>query len=327
MGFAILRIQKLKSHVAMRGSLKHSFREQETPNADPNLCSNNEHIGATNSQEAIRKYNALLEKAAVATKGGKIRKNAVVACEFLITGSPEIINSKEKKDQDAYFQDALKWLKDRHGKENIVCAGIHRDETTPHMYVYVVPRDQETGRLNCRKFYGGHKDVMSKLQTEFHTKVGKKHGLDRGIENSKATHTRIKDYYKNINKAKPVKLTAEDLSFKIKGKKMGGLIKKYETEQEYITRLNEHIKPLNDAKKENGQLHQAVKNITAHNVELIKKRNELLPDFANGKKAQEVYLKRLQGFHQANEESIKAEIRNTLRFKSKTKENDQGFDL
>jgi len=186
MGFAIFRMQKLKSHVAMKGSLKHSFREQNTPNADASLTPQNEHIGAASSQEAIQKYNTLIEKSAAATKSGKIRKNAVVACEFLITASPEVMNQKEKKEQDAYFQDALKWLEERHGKENIVCAGVHRDETTPHMYAYVVPRDLQTGKLNCRKFYGGKKDVMSKLQTEFHAQVGKKHDLERGLEGSKA---------------------------------------------------------------------------------------------------------------------------------------------
>lgn len=130
MGFAIFRMQKLKIHVAMKGSLKHSFREQNTPNADASLTSQNEHIGAASSQEAIQKYNALIEKAAAATKSGKIRKNAVVACEFLITASPEVMNQKEKKEQDAYFQDALKWLEERHGKENGVFG------TTPRKWAF-----------------------------------------------------------------------------------------------------------------------------------------------------------------------------------------------
>ena len=55
------------------------------------------------------------------------------------------------------FNDALKWLRERHGGSNVVYAGIHRDETTPHMYAYVVPLDEATGRLNCRKWLGGAK--------------------------------------------------------------------------------------------------------------------------------------------------------------------------
>lgn len=326
MGFSILRMQKLKSSVAMKGSLKHSFREQDTPNADANLTHQNEHIGAVDSQEAISKYNALLGKAAAATKTGKIRKNAVMACEFLITASPEVLNAKEKKEQDAYFQDALKWLEDRHGKENIVCAGVHRDETTPHMYVYVVPRDPATGKLNCRKFYGGHKDVMSKLQTEFHEKIGKNHGLERGEKGSKAKHTKIKDYYTNINKAKAVTLTTEDLTAKITKKKIFKTT--YETSEEYTNRLNKLIGPLNDAKKEKDSLAQSVKHLRKHNMELQKVHDTLIPEWATGKKGQKVYLERMKEFQTKNEKLIKAEIKKILRLKwskQKSNSNDLGY--
>ena len=57
MDYAILRIQKLKSAVAVRNSLKHAFREQETPNADSESTPNNTHIGAESSLEAIKKFN------------------------------------------------------------------------------------------------------------------------------------------------------------------------------------------------------------------------------------------------------------------------------
>ena len=50
------------------------------------------------------------------------------------------MQGKARSSQDAYFRDALDWLKNKHGAENVVYAGIHRDETTPHMYAYVVPR-------------------------------------------------------------------------------------------------------------------------------------------------------------------------------------------
>ena len=30
----------------------------------------------------------------------------------------------------AYFSDALKWLKQRHGGANVVYSGVHRDEET-----------------------------------------------------------------------------------------------------------------------------------------------------------------------------------------------------
>ena len=36
----------------------------------------------------------------------------------------------------------------------MVYAGVHRDESTPHMYAYVVPLDESTGRLNARRWLG-----------------------------------------------------------------------------------------------------------------------------------------------------------------------------
>ena len=173
----------------MRRSLKHAFREQDTPNADPSRTPENSHIGAANVQEALARFNARLPD--------KVRSNAVLAVEYLITGSPEDMHGKSRQEQDAYFGDALKWLEERHGKENVVYAGIHRDETTPHMYAYVVPID-ERGKLNCRAFLGGAK-ALNLMQTEFAQKVGQAHGLQRGIEGSKARHTSIQQYYARVN--------------------------------------------------------------------------------------------------------------------------------
>jgi hypothetical protein len=191
MGYVILRTKKLKSGHAVRRSLAHAFREQDTPNADPTRASENSHIGAKSAQEALARFNARLPE--------KVRSNAVLGIEYLISSSPEDMRGKSRKEQDAYFKDALKWLQAKHGKENVVYAGVHRDETTPHLYAYVVPID-ERGKLNCRHFLGGAK-ALTVMQTEFFQAVGKSHGLQRGVEGSKARHTTIKEYYTRVNAA------------------------------------------------------------------------------------------------------------------------------
>jgi uncharacterized protein with PIN domain len=189
MKYAILRVQKLKSAVGIRRSMKHAFREQETPNADAQRTPENTHIGASSSAEALRGFRARLPE--------KVRKNAVLAVEYLMTASPEVMASKSREAQDAYFRDALAWLKARHGAENVVYAGIHRDEKTPHMYAYVVPIDP-VGKLNCRHFLGGAK-ALSEMQDDFVLAVGKQHGLERGIKGSKAHHTTVQQYYAAIS--------------------------------------------------------------------------------------------------------------------------------
>jgi len=187
MGYAILRIQKLKSAVAVHRSLKHAFREQNTPNADPERTPDNDHHGATSAREAMTAFRARLPE--------RFRKDAVQCVEYLLTGSPEDMKGKSRQQQDAYFADALTWLKAKHGAENVVYAGVHRDETTPHMYAYVVPRVGD--KLNARSFFGGAK-ALNTMQTDFANQVGLKHGLQRGLEGSKARHKSIKQYYGHV---------------------------------------------------------------------------------------------------------------------------------
>lgn len=226
MPFAIMRTQKLKSAVAVRGSLKHSYREQDTPNADESRSNKNVVlVGANNSKEAMQDFRSKLPE--------KIRKNGVQCVELLITGSNEVMNNKSYDEQMAYFKDSLDWIADKFGgKENIINAGVHFDETTPHMYVYVVPLDDQ-GKLNCRKFMGGTRDVMSKLQDSFADVVGKKHNLDRGIKGSKAKHKSIAEYYKKINSSLDgVTFTKEDF----KAKKLSFWTK--ENQEGVLQRLN-----------------------------------------------------------------------------------------
>ena len=200
MNYAILRVQKLKTNNAVRGSLRHAFREQNTPNADPARLDDNSHIGAKDVASAMAAYKERLPD--------KVRKNGVRCIEYLMTASNEKMADMNRGEQDAYFKDALGWLREKHGAENVVYAGIHRDETTPHMYAYVVPHSQERdkegnlkkpGKLNCREFLGGSKHVLSELQDEFAERVGKVHGMDRGVKGSKARHQTIKQYYTNLN--------------------------------------------------------------------------------------------------------------------------------
>lgn len=225
--YAILRVQKLKHPASVRRSLKHSFREQDTPNADPAKAIQNDHIGATSADQAMARVEALLPE--------KRRKDAVLAIEYLITASPEAMQGKTREEQDAYFRDSLQWLKDRHGAQNIVYAGIHRDELTPHMYAYAVPIDEASGRLNAKKWLGGAK-ALANMQTEFANVVGSGHGLERGIEGSKAKHQRVKTFYAAIEKPAQHFAISEE-STKPKVLKKGLIRNEYETHEAVAKRL------------------------------------------------------------------------------------------
>lgn len=183
---AILRTAKLKTMGNIAASLGHTYRTRDTPNADDRLVHRNEHSHGSPAQ-----VQAQLE----ARLPDKRRKDAVLAIEYFIGASPAWFEAGN--DGTAYLKDAVTWLEKRHGKENVVAWSIHRDETTPHLVAYVVPLDQ-TGKLNAKKWLGG-RAALSAMQTDFAGDVGAKHGLQRGIEGSKAKHQSIKDWYAQVD--------------------------------------------------------------------------------------------------------------------------------
>lgn len=185
--YGIMRLQKIKSTYSLRASMRHSFREQDTPNADPSRAKQNKFVSAASVRDGMALYQERLNTA------GRVRKNAVHAIEYLISASPGWFADKTIQEQNRYFQDSLDWLRAQYGRENVVCAGVHRDETSPHLWAYVIPI--KDGKLNARALIGGKKERLSEMQTDFAKKVCERHGLQRGIAGSKAKHTQIRHWY------------------------------------------------------------------------------------------------------------------------------------
>ncbi|WP_313138117.1 MobV family relaxase [Paracoccus jeotgali] len=187
--FAILRCAKLKKPANIAASLQHTFRERETPNADLKRRHDNTILLGPDTSEAV--LDAWRDRAPE-----KIRANAVHGLEYFIGASPEAMHAMSRAEQDAYFRDALDWLKERHGADNILSAVVHRDESTPHMTVMTIPLD-EHGKLNARALVG-NRHKLSAMQTDFAKEVGLEHGLERGLERSQATHERVQRVYAHI---------------------------------------------------------------------------------------------------------------------------------
>lgn len=190
-GYAILRAKKLKSFGAVARSARHTFREQPTPNADPDRLSANKTFGARSTGGVVDALKSALPE--------KRRKDAVLCIEYLITASPEAFKrhgGSLSDTGDGYFSDALKWLKKRHGAANVLSATVHLDETTPHLVAYVVPKTPD-GRLTARHFLGGPK-VLRAMQDSFHAACAASKGLLRGVRGSNAKHESIKAFYANM---------------------------------------------------------------------------------------------------------------------------------
>lgn len=279
MAYAILRTAKLKEIGHIAGSLAHTFRTRETPNADQARAHLNENSGPE-TPEAI--LNAIKERLPE-----KVRKNGVRCIEYFIGGSPEHFQTS---DGAAYFEDAKRWLIERHGAENVISTHVHRDETTPHMVAYVVPITPD-GKLSARHFLGGP-DAMRELQTDFAERVGKRHGLERGVEGSKAKHQTIAEYYQRANLAE---VATRKIDFPKEREKKGFVGKESDAEfSERVARDVMHQMSSNYVKaQEIPALQKRLKEVEATNKKLLKNTAETVAQVQAQAKAEVAQVKAL----------------------------------
>lgn len=205
--YGIFRVEKLKKVANLKGSLMHAFREQETPNADPQRKSENTLLtpDTYNVESTLEKYNQLKPT-------GKIRSDVVHAIEVLVTASPEKIKAMNNEERNQYFKEALAFCNSQFGDKNLLHAQIHNDETTAHLTAFYIPVIEKTNkkgetvrRLNANSLLGGKREY-SERQTAFYEQVSKKYGLERGEVGSKATHKKILDWYSELNASNGVTL-------------------------------------------------------------------------------------------------------------------------
>lgn len=234
--YAIFRIKKLKSRdrseankkavkgdktksESVKGALNHLFREINTPNADAERTAENVVLkGADNVEDIMKDFDSRMPK--------KIRSNAVKAVEVVITGSSQRMNEMSKEEQMDYFKQSLAFVGRKFGgEENILSAVVHNDETTPHLSVMVVPLVE--GKLNVAKFTDGI-SKMKELQTDFANEVGKKFGLERGVERERPRdHIELQKYYKVTNQIfEQLRKQPDDL------KALGELVKQIDYQNE-----------------------------------------------------------------------------------------------
>lgn len=205
MGFGILRVEKIKTHGGLSAALAHGFREREVLNADPKRAKDNYYFMPNQEadQSTKDKTGMVYEYHKAAIDPLRKRKDSVLALEYVITGSPEVMSNLTPKQQLEYLHDSLEWVFKRHGQDKaaILAATFHLDESTPHLHVYVIPKGQVKDKhkhtyaaLTARPYTGGSK-VLAQMQTEFARDVGAKYGLLRGIEGSRARHDKVQRAY------------------------------------------------------------------------------------------------------------------------------------
>lgn len=204
MGYAILRIAKRKTGSSAAAMSRHALRETAVPNAiagapPPEVLAG---AGATREVMAKLREGIALAKSVGGPQG--FTKASTPVLDILVTTSADDPGRMGKAGQDAYFRKALLFIAAQFGgMANILTAAIHRDETTPHMQVLVMPLDRTTNRFAASKMLGGPKGLSS-LQDGFWESCGRPYGLQRGEKGSKAKHVPVKRFYSAMNQGAEV---------------------------------------------------------------------------------------------------------------------------
>ncbi len=214
MGYAVLHLEKTSGTDSAMSA--HIERTIAPKNADPERTHLNRELiefpdGVRNRTQAIqhRLDNARLQR--------KIGKNQVRAIRILLTGSQDDMKQIESDARlSEWCDDNLLWLRQTYGKENIVSAVLHMDETTPHIHATLVPivnteRKRKKSETQAKKKYRkkdpnasrlSANDVMtrSKLKEyqDTYAQAMSKFGLQRGIDGSEARHIGTSQYYREL---------------------------------------------------------------------------------------------------------------------------------
>lgn len=111
----------------------------------------------------------------------KIRKDAVLCNQWIITSDKGFFDRIGEAEERRFFQESFQWFADRYGRENIPFAVVHRDETTPHMHLGVIPITRD-GRLSSKDLFNPKE--LKEVQDEFPRYMQERgFDLERGIPN------------------------------------------------------------------------------------------------------------------------------------------------
>lgn len=124
--------------------------------------------------------------------GRRVRKDANVLCELVLTFSPEM---EEKVNLPDWVRANFAWVRDTFGKGKMIRADLNRDEATTHLHCFVIMTD-ENGRFNSSRFFNKKKQVIE-MQDSYAVAMAP-FGLCRGISKdiTHATHQTLHEWKK-----------------------------------------------------------------------------------------------------------------------------------
>ena len=226
----------------------------------------------------------------------KIKDDTVLITSFILGSDKEFFDGISPETQKQFFSDCTEFFAERYGKENVVSAVVHLDESTPHFHFNLMP--VTGGRLCAKELFD--RTALRELQTDFYEVVGKKYGLKRGKEGSTAKHLdtvafktkkmteaaeeKIREAEEAQTAAKPVKELLESYE-SARSEKIPFSGKKKETEIITLRMKNSELEKQNNVlAKDNGDLYNELKRkektatVNESAVKLLEKLLEYAPE-------------------------------------------------
>lgn len=193
MSFAVVRMQKMKSH-DLKGIQFHNQRERESKtneDIDPDRTHENYDLVNDEPIDYNERVKEIIESQKVGTR--KTRKDAVLVNELLVTSDRYFFERLEPDEQKRFFEESYKLFADRYGKQNIAYATVHVDEKTPHMHLGVVP--MRDGKLQGKNVF--NRQELLWLQDKFPEHMQKLgFDLQRGEKGSDREHIETSKFKK-----------------------------------------------------------------------------------------------------------------------------------
>lgn len=185
-------------------ALNHNFRKTDrhsNPDIDPKKRDQNFKLAPRRSKKEILR--AINNRK---TSKRKIRSDAVVVSEWVISSDHAFFEDMSQSQIRGFFKVSMRYFANKFGTKNIAYAEVHMDGTTPHMNLGIIPMTDD-GRLSAKNVFD--RKTLISIQDEL-PRTLKKAGFkvergQKGSERKKLTVTAYKQVQQAIKQAKEVK--------------------------------------------------------------------------------------------------------------------------
>lgn len=221
--YCIAGFKKIKSQNQFTRFSNHNNRiyitEKERPHIDPNriklnrVLVNTLNVDTTKANDMGRTVSKFYNEHNV-----QVKHDSVLGIDIMLTASPDFFGKWQHKGKilderkiNDWVDTQLNFIRDVFGQEALKYAVLHLDEKTPHIHLLVTPEqskivkyknqfgtfEKATTTLNANRF---NPNFWKKFLKQYE-QANKKFGLQKGVENSSAKHTKPREYHEVIEQA------------------------------------------------------------------------------------------------------------------------------